>query len=128
MGVFTPFWIIVIALALAAAAVNFAIGVSHRAEALVFAVRMAAGLASVGAAAFIIIAKLTDIMPVILLWPERLTIAGLFVFAVLFVPSIIERNREQTVEPTLMQRAQRVARPANATIRLRDSSDSEWIN
>jgi hypothetical protein len=128
MGVFTPFWITVIALALVAGAVNFAIGASHRAEPVVFAVRIAAGLASVAGAAFIIIGKLVDIMPVVLHWPERITIGGVFVFAVLFVPSIIERNREQTVEPTLMERAQRVARPANATVRLRERSDSEWIN
>lgn len=128
MGVFTPFWITVIALALIAGVVNFVISASHRAEPVVFAVRVAAGLASVGAAAFIIIGKLADIMPVVLHWPERVTIAGVFVFAVFFVPSIIERNREQTVEPTLMERAQRVARPANATVRLREHSDSEWIN
>lgn len=128
MGVFTPFWITVIALALVAGAVNFGIGASHRAEPLVLAVRVAAGLASVAAAAFIIVGKLADIMPVVLNWPERITMAGVFVFAVLFVPSIIERNREQTVEPTLMERAQRAARPANATIRLREHTDSEWIN
>jgi hypothetical protein len=128
MGVFTPFWITVIALALVAGAVNFAIAATHRGEPVVFAVRLAAGLASVGGAIFIVIGKLADIMPVVLHWPERLTIGGVFVFAVLFIPSIIERNREQTVEPTLMQRAQRAARPANATIRLRESSDSEWIN
>ncbi|HEX9036516.1 MAG TPA: hypothetical protein VF808_05945 [Ktedonobacterales bacterium] len=125
MGVFTPFWILIIALALIAAAVNFAIGASRRAEPVVFGVRMAAGLASVAAAAFIILAKLANIMPVLLHWPERLTMAGVFIFAVLFVPSIVERNREQTAAPTIQERA---ARPANATIRLRDASDSEWIN
>jgi len=125
MGSFTPFWIIIIVLALIAAAVNFALSVSRRGNSLVFATRIAAGLASVAAAAFIIIGKLTDVMPVLLQWSDRLILAGLFVFAVLFVPSIVERRREQTTEPTIQQRA---ARPANATIRLRESGSDEWVN
>ncbi len=125
MGPFTPFWIMIIALALIAAAVNFAIGASHRNEPLVFAVRLAAGLVSVAAVGFIIYGKLADLMPVLLTWPERIIMAGVFVFAVLFIPSVVERNREQTTEPTIQQRA---ARPANATIRLRDSGADEWVN
>lgn len=124
MGPFTPFWIMIIVLALIAAAVNFAIGSSHRDEPLVFAVRLAAGLLSIAAAAFIIIVKLADLMPFLLTWQERIILAGVFVFAVLFIPSVVERNREQT-EPTIQQRA---ARPANATVRLRDSGADEWVN
>jgi hypothetical protein len=127
MGSLTWFWIVVIILALGAAAINFAIGSNHRDDRLVLAVRVAAGLASVAAAVFIVLGKVLDVMPTILTWPERILISGIFVFAVLFVPSAVERNREQTPEPTIRQRA---ARPTNATIRLRETSAGadEWVN
>ncbi len=125
MGTFTPFWIGVIALTIIVAAINFAIGASRRGNPVIFGVRLAAGVASLAAAAFIIFGKLADIMPVLLSWPERVTIAGVFVFAVLFIPSVIERNREPSTEPTIQQRA---ARPANATVRLREGGSDEWVN
>jgi hypothetical protein len=124
MGTLTPFWIGIIVLAIIAAAVNFAIGASHRSEPVILGVRLAAGVASLAAALFIIVGKAADLAPVILTWPERIILAGVFVFAVLFVPSVVERNRNQT-EPTIQQRA---ARPANATIRLRESGSDEWVN
>jgi fatty acid desaturase len=124
MGSLTPFWIIIVVLAIIAALVNFAIGASRRAEPLVFAVRLAAGVASLAAAAFIVVGKVGSLIPFILTWPERIILAGVFVFAVLFIPSAVERNREQT-EPTIQQRA---ARPANATVRLREGGSDEWVN
>ncbi|HEU0026043.1 MAG TPA: hypothetical protein VFQ25_02925 [Ktedonobacterales bacterium] len=124
MGTLTPFWIGIIILALIAAAFNFVIGASHRGELVIFGVRLAAGIASLAAVVFIIAVKVADLMPVILDWPVRIILAGVFVFAVLFVPSVVERNRNQT-EPTIQQRA---ARPANATIRLRDAGSDEWVN
>lgn len=124
MGPFTPFWIVIIALAIIVAVVNFAIGAAHRSEPVVLAVRLAAGVASLAAAGFIIFGKIANIMPVLLDWPERVTLSGVFIFAVLFIPSVIERNRDQT-EPSIQQRA---ARPTNATIRLRDSGSDEWMN
>ncbi len=125
MGTFTPFWIGVIALTIIVAAVNFAIGASRRGNPVIFGVRLAAGVASLAAAAFIILGKLANIMPVLLSWPARITIAGVFVFAVLFIPSVIERNREPSTEPTIQERA---ARPANATIRLREGGSDSWVN
>jgi hypothetical protein len=116
---------LVIVLALAAAAINFAIGANHRDDRLVLAVRVAAGLTSVAAAVFIVIGKLADVMPVIIPWPVKLAVGGVFIFGVLFIPSVIERNREQTPAPTIQQRA---ARPVNATIRLRDTGADEWVN
>lgn len=124
MGSMTPFWIVIVVLAIIAALVNFIIGASHRAEPIVFAVRLAAGLLSLAAVAFIVVGKAASLMPVILSWPVRIILAGLFVFAVLFIPSAVERNRDQT-EPTIQQRA---ARPANATVRLREGGADEWVN
>lgn len=124
MGSMTPFWIVIVILAIIAAAVNFAIGASHRAEPMVFAVRLAAGVASIAAAGFIVMGKVASFIPFILTWPERIILAGVFVFAVLFIPSAVERNRDQT-EPTIQQRA---ARPANATVRLREGGADEWVN
>ncbi len=125
MGSITPFWIVIIVLALIAAAVNFVIGAAHRSELVVFGVRLAAGIVSLAAAAFIIAGKAASLVPVILTWPEKVILAGVFVFAVLFVPSVVERNLDQN-EPTIQQRA---ARPANATVRLRDGGgNDEWVN
>lgn len=120
----TPFWIAIIALGILAAFVNFAIAAMRRDEPMVLAVRSLAGLASLVAAVGIVIGKVANLAPVILPWSVKLIAAGVFVFAVLFLPSIIGKKND-TAEVTLQQRA---ARPANATIRLREQGADEWVN
>lgn|SRR5487761_1976522 len=120
----TPFWIVIIALGVLAAIINFAIAASHRDEPMVVAVRILAGIVSLVASVGIVVGKEANLVPVILPWPLKLIAAGVFVFAVLFVPSTIGKSSE-TAEVTLQQRA---ARPTNATVRLREQGADEWVN
>jgi len=120
----TPFWIVIIALGVLAAIVNFAIAASHRGEPMVIAVRTLAGLASLVASVGIVVGKEANLVGTILPWSYKLIGAGVFVFAVLFLPSILSK-RSAAPEVTIQQRA---ARPANATVRLREQGADEWVN
>ena len=120
----TPFWILIIALGVLAAIINFAIAASHRDEPMVVAVRILAGIVSLAASVGIVVGKEANLVPVILPWPIKVIAAGVFVFAVLFVPSTIGKASEST-EVTLQQRA---TRPTNATVRLREQGADEWVN
>ena len=120
----TPFWIVIIALGVLAAIVNFAIAITRRGEPMVVAIRTLAGLLSLAAAVGIVVGKEANLVPVLLPWYYTLIGAGIFVFAVLFLPSIIGKN-SAAPEVTLQQRA---ARPANATVRLREQGADEWVN
>ncbi|HEX8731119.1 MAG TPA: hypothetical protein VF725_03565 [Ktedonobacterales bacterium] len=120
----TAFWIVIIALGVLAAIVNFALAATHRDEPMVLAVRSLAGLVSLVAAVSIVVGKVANLVPFILDWPVKLIAAGVFVFAVLFLPSILSKKSD-AAEVTLQQRA---ARPINATVRLREQSVDEWMN
>jgi hypothetical protein len=120
----TTFWIAIIALGILAAIVNFAIAAMHRDEPMMMAVRALAGLVSLIAAVGIVVGKEANLMPIRLDWPVKLIAAGVFVFGVLFLPSIFGK-KSGAPEVTLQQRA---ARPTNATVRLREQSVDEWMN
>ncbi|HEX8995354.1 MAG TPA: hypothetical protein VF812_04945 [Ktedonobacterales bacterium] len=120
----TPFWIVIIILGVLAAIVNFAIAASRRSEPMVFAVRALAGVISLLASIGIVVGKEASLVPVILPWPLKVIAAGVFVFAVLFLPSTVGKSSD-TPEVTIQQRA---ARPANATVRLRERGADEWVN
>lgn len=120
----TPFWIVIIALGVLAAIVNFAIAASHRGEPMILAVRALAGVASLVASVGIVVGKEANLVPVILPWPLKVIAAGVFVFAVLFIPSTVGKS-SQAPEVTLQQRA---GRPTNATVRLREQGADEWVN
>lgn len=120
----TPFWIAIIVLGVLAAIVNFTIAAMRRDEPVVLGVRALAGLISLVASVGIVVGKVASLVPVLLDWPTKLIGAGVFVFAVLFLPSIVSK-RSDAPEVTLQQRA---ARPANATVRLREHGADEWVN
>lgn len=120
----TTFWIVIIILGVLAAVVNFAIAASRRNEPMVAAVRALAGLVSLVASVGIVVGKEANLVSVILPWPLKVIAAGVFVFAVLFLPSTIGKASE-TAEVTIQQRA---ARPTNATVRLREQGADEWVN
>lgn len=120
----TPFWIAIIALGFLAAIVNFTLAAMHRDELMVLGVRALAGLVSLIAAVGIVVGKEANLVHVLLDWPVKLIAAGVFVFAVLFLPSIVGKKSGEP-EVTLQQRA---ARPTNATVRLREQSADEWMN
>lgn len=123
----TAFWDIILALGCIAAIVNFAIAASRREYPLVATVRVIAGLISLGAVAAIIAGKALSI-PHPYLQAQYVFIGfGVFIFAVLVLPSWADRKRDTGTHQTMQQRA---ARPANATVRLRDAGGStdEWVN
>lgn len=119
-----PFWIAITALAILAAIVNLVIAITRRAEPKVLGVRALAALVSLVAAVGIIVGKEAELVPFILTLPVKLTAAGVFVFAVMFLPSMLSRSAAESA-PSLQERA---ARPANATVRLRERGGDEWVN
>jgi peptidoglycan/LPS O-acetylase OafA/YrhL len=123
----TAFWYVILALGFIAAIVNFAIAGTRRKEPVIAIVRAVAGLISLGAVAGIIIGKALS-LPHPYLQAQYVFIAfGVFIFAVLVLPSWADRSRSSEPRVTMQQRA---ARPANATIRLRDAGKptDEWVN
>lgn len=118
-------WYIIVAICALAAIINFIIAGARRKRPLVAAVRILAGLVSLAAVAGIIIGKSLSI-PHPFLEARNVFIGfGVFVFAVLLLPTYAERGAKDAPKVTMQQRA---ARPANATIRLRDASSDEWVN
>lgn len=122
-------WYIIIAFGLLAVIINGALAVSRRRQPMVAAVRAAAGLVSLVAVTGVIVVKAGRIHAHPKFQPSEIFIAaGVFIFAVLFLPTYFERNFQgetAQAKPTLQQRA---ARPVNATVRLREKSSDEWVN
>ncbi|MGO8947362.1 MAG: hypothetical protein ACLQUY_06820 [Ktedonobacterales bacterium] len=122
----TPFWYLIIALGCLAALINFGIAASRRNQPMVAIVRVLAGLVSLAVSVGIILGKTFRLDHPVLQWQEVVIGFGVFIFAVLLLPSYVGRDSsEESQKLTLQQRA---ARPANATIRLRDSRTDEWVN
>jgi hypothetical protein len=123
----TPLWYFVIAIGCLAAIINFGIAASRRNQPMVAVVRVLAGLVSLAVSAGIILGKAFRLQHPTLQWQEVIIGFGVFIFAVLLLPSYVGREDETSgsPRPTLQQRA---ARPANATIRLRDAHTDEWVN
>lgn len=121
----TAFWFVIVTLALIAGIINFAIAAARRKYPMVALVRGLAGALSLGAAVSIIVGKAVNIPHPFLTVQNVFIATGVFIFAVLVLPSYFERGTKDESKPTLQQRA---ARPANATIRLRDASTDEWVN
>ena len=123
-------WYIIIAFGLLAVIINGALALSRRNKPMVALVRAAAGVVSLVAVTGVIVVKAGRIHAHPKFQPSEIFIAaGVFIFAVLFLPTYFERNfqgeAEAKAKPTLQQRA---ARPVNATVRLRDKSSDEWVN
>ncbi len=122
----TPLWICIIALGCLAALVNFGIAASRHNQPLVVLVRVVAGLVSLAVSVGIIIGKTFRLQHPALQWQEVVIGFGVFIFAVLLLPSYVGRDdAEQSSKLTLQQRA---ARPTNATVRLRNANTDEWVN
>lgn len=121
----TPVWYIIVAVCVLAAIINFTLANARRKQPLVATVRVVAGLLSLAAVGGIIVGKSLAI-PHPFLDARNVFIGfGIFVFAVLLLPSYADRIAKDTPNVTMQQRA---ARPANATVRLRDSGTDEWVN
>lgn len=121
----TAVWYIVVALGILAAIINFSIAVARRKQPMVMIVRTLAGLVSLGAAVGVVLGKAERIAHPYLEAQYVFIGVGVFVFAVLLLPSYVDRGSKDTSKVSMQQRA---ARPANATIRLRDAGGDEWVN
>lgn len=122
----TPFWDVIVGLVIIAAIINLCIAVTKRKTPILALVRTLAALISLGLAAGIVIGKIIRIAHPYLQVSYVFIAFGVFIAIVFLLPSYIERNNAgEEQAPTIQQRA---ARPANATIRLRDANTDEWVN
>lgn len=123
----TTFWIVIIVVAIVVATINVALAAAHRKAPMVALVRGVAGLLSLLLAIGIVVGKAIVIQHPVLRWQDVFIGFGVFVFAVLWLPTYVERSQTSEPKATIQERA---ARPANATIRLRDvkTSTDEWVN
>jgi fatty acid desaturase len=120
----TAFWYIIIALGFIAAIVNFSLAAARRKKPMVALVRSIAGVASLVPPVGILVGKLVlhAHLPSSVNWQTVFIVSGVFIFAVLFLPTYVDKDTEH---PTIQERA---ARPTNATIRLEKSGSDEWMN
>jgi NhaP-type Na+/H+ or K+/H+ antiporter len=126
----TAFWYLITALGLIAATINFVLASMRRQQVMVALVRGVAGVVSLALAIGIVVGKMEHIKPPFPLeWQTVFIATGVFVFAVLFLPSYLDKGASEADEKKLTLQ-QRAARPAKATIRLQNtgSGSDEWVN
>jgi len=121
----TSVWYVITALGVLAAIINFTIGGIRRKEPYVVLARAGAGLVSLLAAVGIVVGKeVVHYHPGFQWqWQTAIIATGVFVFIVLFLPSLV--GRDEKAQKSLQARA---ARPANATVRLGERGADEWVN
>ena len=122
----TAFWYLISALGFLAAIINFSLAAARRKQPMVALVRAIAGIVALALPVGILIGKLVlQIHPGNLEWQTVFIATGAFVFAVLLLPSYVDKGKKAT----LQERAERAVRPANATIRLeKPGVGDEWVN
>jgi cell division protein FtsW (lipid II flippase) len=122
-------WYIIIAFGILAVVINGSLAFSRRGRPMVALARSLAGVISLAAVIGVIVEKTNHVLSHPKFQPSEIFIAaGVFIFAVLFLPTYVERTFQAETEqakPTLQERA---ARPVNATVRLRDKGTDEWVN
>jgi hypothetical protein len=124
----TAFWYVIVALSVLAAIINFSIAAARRQRPAIAAVRVVAGLVSLAAVVGIILGKLAHIAHPYLQAQYVFIAFGIFIFAVLVLPSYVDRGTSEAPQVTMQERA---ARPVKATVRLKGSgngSTEDWIN
>lgn len=130
----TPFWYMILAVGIIAGVINLAIAFARRGTPTLALIRLGAAIVSFVPVVGIIVGKSIAISHPFLEKEYVIIGAGVYIFFVLFLPSTFERNAAPadaaTGQKPRMTMAQRAARPANATIRLRDarSGSDEWVN
>ena len=121
----TAFWYVIVTLGILTAIINFGIAYARRGQPMVALVRGLAGVVSLVPPVGIVVGKALAVPHPTLQAKDVFIATGVFIFAVLLLPSYAERGSKDSSKPTLQQRA---ARPANATVRLRDAGADEWVN
>jgi hypothetical protein len=121
----TAFWYVIVTLGILTAIINFVLAYARRGQPMVALVRGLAGVVSLVPPVGIVVGKALAVPHPTLQAKDVFIATGVFIFAVLLLPSYAERGSKDSSKPTLQQRA---ARPANATVRLRDAGADEWVN
>lgn len=118
------FWYVIILVGILAAIINFSLAVSRRSQPMVALVRALAGVVSLVPPVGVIVGKFVvgAHLPSGLNWQTILIATGVFIFAVLLLPTYVDKEKPKV---SLQERA---ARPANATIRLEKTGGDEWVN
>jgi hypothetical protein len=118
------FWYIIIVLGILAAIINFSLAASRRSQPMVALVRALAGVVSLVPPIGVLVGKfvLDAHVPSQVSWQTILIATGVFVFAVLLLPTYVDKEKPKV---SLQERA---ARPANATVRLEKTGGDEWVN
>jgi peptidoglycan/LPS O-acetylase OafA/YrhL len=123
----TAFWYVISGLGILAAIINFSLAFVRRKQPMVALARTVAGIVALALPVVILYGKLVSHMhpPFPLDWQTVFIATGAFVFAVLLLPSYVDK----TEKVTLQERAEHMVRPANATIRLeKPGVGDEWVN
>lgn len=123
----TAFWYVISGLGILAAIINFSLAVARRKQPVVALARAVAGVVALALPVTILYGKMVQHLhpPFPLDWQTVFIATGAFVFAVLLLPSYVDKGEKVT----LQERAERVVRPANATVRLEKRRvGDEWVN
>ncbi|HEY1387075.1 MAG TPA: hypothetical protein VGF38_00915 [Ktedonobacterales bacterium] len=124
----TAFWYVISGIGILAAIINFSLAFARRNQPMVALARVIAGVVALALPVVILIGKLLlqAHPPFPLDWQTVFIATGAFVFAVLLLPSYVDKSEKKE---TLQERAAHVVRKTNATIRLeKPGIGDEWVN
>jgi peptidoglycan/LPS O-acetylase OafA/YrhL len=123
----TAFWYVISGIGILAAIINFSLAIVRRKQPMAALARSIAGVVALALPVVILYGKLVSHLhpPFPLDWPTVFIATGAFVFAVLLLPSYVDKSEKVS----LQERAERVVRPTNATVRLEKRAvGDEWMN
>ncbi len=123
----TAFWYVISGIGILAAIINFSLAIVRRKQPMAALARAIAGAVALALPVVILYGKLVSHLhpPFPLDWPTVFIATGAFVFAVLLLPSYVDKSEKVS----LQERAERVVRPTNATVRLEKRAvGDEWMN
>lgn len=123
----TAFWYVISGIGILAAIINFSLAIARRKQPMVALARASAGVVALALPVVILYGKVVSHIhpPFPLDWQTVFIATGAFVFAVLLLPSYVDKSEKVT----LQERAERVVRPTNATVRLEKRTvGDEWMN
>ena len=123
----TAFWYVISGIGILAAIINFSLAVARRKQPMAALARAIAGAVALALPVVILYGKVVSHLhpPFPLDWQTVFIATGAFVFAVLLLPSYVDKSEKVS----LQERAERVVRPTNATVRLEKRAvGDEWMN
>jgi hypothetical protein len=124
----TAFWYVISGIGILAAIINFSLAVVRRKQPMVALARGIAGAVALSLPVVILYGKMVAHLhpPFPLDWQTVFIATGAFVFAVLLLPSYVDKGEKKA---TLQERVEHAVRPAKATIRLeKPGIGDEWVN